>query len=103
MASRDEHSQGRNSDRDNTGRVTVTLGEPGTIPRKVYQNQDHSNPQNDKPESSRRQISEATKEGQHVEKIYLSKEALARVKDAVKRGKLLPENATRDELKAYNK
>src|ERR1041385_6938115 len=43
------------------------------------------------------------KEDHHVEKIYLSKEAIARIRDAVKRGKLLPENAMRDELRAYNK
>jgi len=32
----------------------------------------------------------------------LSKEALAKVRDAVKRGKLLPQDATRDELREYN-
>ena len=33
----------------------------------------------------------------------MSKEAMARVRDAVEHGKLLPENATRDVLRAYNK
>ena len=32
----------------------------------------------------------------------MSKEALAKVTDVVKRGKLLPQDATHDELKAYN-
>src|SRR3954470_19601017 len=100
---RDARSNSKNSDPDNTGQITVTLEEPGTIPRKVFKRLEHSNRRNDEPESSRRQISEAAKEDQHIEKIYLSKEAIARVKDAVKRGKLLPENATRDKFRAYNK
>src|SRR3954471_3720881 len=100
---RDARSNSKNSDPDSTGQITVTLGEPGTIPRKVYKRLEHSNRRSDEPESSKRQTSEAAKEDQHVEKMYLSKEAIARVKDAVKRGKLLPENATRDELRAYNK
>ena len=43
------------------------------------------------------------KEDHHVERIYLSKEAIARVKDIVKHRRILPKNATRDELRAYNK
>src|SRR4051812_38147229 len=43
------------------------------------------------------------KEDHHVERIYLCEEAIARVKDAVKHGRILPENATRDELRAFNK
>ena len=31
----------------------------------------------------------------------MSKETLAKVKDTIKRGKLLPQDATRDELRAY--
>ena len=81
---RDTRSNSKSSDPDNTGQITVTLGEPGTIPRKVFKRQEHSNRKNDEPESSRIQISEAAKEDQHIEKIYLSKEAIARVKDAVK-------------------
>ena len=100
---RDTCSNSRSSDPKNTKQITVTLGEPGTIPRKEFKRQEHSNHKNDEPESSRRQISEAAREDQPTEKIYLSKEAIARVKDAVKRGKLLPEDATRDELRAYNK
>src|SRR3954469_24547027 len=37
------------------------------------------------------------------EKIYLSKESMAMVKEAVALGTLLPSSASRDELRAYNK
>src|ERR1041384_7681498 len=37
------------------------------------------------------------------EKIYLSKESMAMVKEAVALGRLLPPDASRDELRAYNK
>src|SRR4051812_1688707 len=92
----------RSSDPDNTGQLTVTLGEPGTIPRKAFRRQENSNHKDDPPESSSRHTSEASRQAQPTEKIILSKEAITRVKDAVKRGKLLLEDATRDELRAYN-
>jgi septal ring factor EnvC (AmiA/AmiB activator) len=69
----------------------------------VYKVLEHSNHRSDELESSKRQNSGIANEDHHVERIYLSKEAIARVKDVVKRGKLLPENATQDELRAYNK
>ena len=37
------------------------------------------------------------------EKIYLSKESMAMVKEAVALGRLLPPDASRDEIRAYNK
>src|SRR4051812_47107842 len=37
------------------------------------------------------------------ERIFLSKESMAKVRDAVALDKVLPPNATRDELRAYNK
>jgi len=99
----DAHLRSRTSDHDNTGLATFTLGAVGTIPRKVYKGLEHRNHRSDEPESSKRQTSGTAKEDHRVEKIYLSKEAIARVKYAVKHGRLLPENATRDELRAYNK
>ena len=86
---RDVHLGSRTSDPDNTGQVTVTLGTVGTIPKKVYKGLEHSNHRNDEPESSKRQTSGMAKEDHCVERIYLSKEAIARVKDVVKHGRLL--------------
>src|SRR3954464_14264402 len=78
---RDARSNRKNSDPDNAGQITVTLGEPGTIPRKVYKRLEHSNRRSDEPESRKRHTLETAKEDQHIEKIYLSKEAIAKVKD----------------------
>ena len=97
---RDTHLGSRTNDHDKTGPVTVTLGAVGTIPKKVYKGLEHNNHKSDEPESSKRQTSGMAKEDHHVERIYLSKEAIA---DAVKHGGLLPENATHDELRAFNK
>ena len=59
------------------------------------------------------QGSQPSRNGQHAqvaatdepsrEKIYLSKESMAMVKEAVALGRLLPPDASRDELRAYNK
>ena len=80
----------------------MSLGEPGTIPIKVFRRQRQSTQSNDQPGSSRNRGNDNTRQQEQTEKILLSKEALARVKDAVTRGKLLPQDATRDELRAYN-
>src|SRR3954471_19212925 len=42
-------------------------------------------------------------DGPPRESIYLSKESMAMVKEAVALGTLLPSSASRDELRAYNK
>src|SRR4051812_27575512 len=52
---RDTRSNNKKSDPDNTGQVTVTLGEPGTIPKKIYKGMEHNNHRNDEPESSKHQ------------------------------------------------
>ena len=77
------------------------LGEPDTIPIKVFRSQRQSTQSNDKPESSRHQGSDNTRWEDPTENILLSKEALDKVKDTVKRGKLLPQDAIHDELRAY--
>src|SRR3954469_18298081 len=79
---RDNHSNRKDSDPDNTGQVTVMLGEPGTIPKKIYQRVEHSNRKSDEPESSKHQTPGIAKEDHHIKKIYLSKEAIARIRDA---------------------
>ena len=58
---------------------------------------------NNQPSSSRQQASTAAADGSPKERIFLSKEAIAKVKKAVALGRLLPSNASRDELMAYNK
>src|ERR1041384_3949597 len=78
---RDARLSSKTSDPDNTGQVTITLGAPGTIPRKVYKGLEHRNHRSDEPESSKRQTSCTAKEEHRVEKIYLSKEAITKVKD----------------------
>ena len=83
---RDTHLGSRTNDQDKTSPVTVTLGAVGTIPKKVYKVLEHNNHRSDEPESSKRPTSGMAKEDHHVERIYLSKEAIARVKDAVKHG-----------------
>src|SRR4051812_12470948 len=86
---RDNRSNSKDSDPDNTSPVTITLGEPGTLPKKTYKGTEHINHRSGKPESSKPQTPGMEKEDHHIEKIHLSNEALARIKDAVKRGKLL--------------
>ena len=81
----------------------MKMGAPGTIPMKVPQGQELYNHKNGKPSSSKQQASAAAAGDPPTERIFLSKESMARVRDAVEHGKLLPANATRDELRAYNK
>ena len=50
----DAHLSSKTSDPDNTGQVTITLGAPGTIPRKVYKGVEQRNHRSDEPESSKR-------------------------------------------------
>ena len=69
----------------------------------MFKRLERSNHRSNEPESSKRQTSGTVKEDHRVEKIYLSKEAIARVKDAVKHERLLLENTKRDELRAFNK
>ena len=70
---------------------------------KVPQGQELSNHKSGEPASSKQQAPGAAADDRRTEQIFLSKELMARVRDAVEHGKLLPENATRDELRAYNK
>src|SRR3954463_2250934 len=81
----------------------VKLGAVGTIPMKVPQGQEPSNRKSGEPASSKQQAPGAAAADRHTERIFLSKESMARVRDAVEHGKLLPEDATRHELRAYNK
>ena len=81
----------------------MKLGAVGTIPLKVPKGQEPSNHKSSEPASSKKQASGTATDDRRIERIFLSKESMARVRDAVEHGKLLPENATRDELRAYNK
>src|ERR1041385_5322288 len=100
-----------------TGQMIVQLGEPRTIPKKVPVEQGPSNQkssqqpsnkqqapgQGSQPSRSRQQTPVAAAGEPPKEKIYMSKESMAMVKEAVARGWLLPSDATRNELRAYNK
>ena len=59
--------------------------------------------QGSQPSRSRQQSPAAEAVEPPKEKIYLSKESMAMVKEAVALGRLLPPDASRDELRAYNK
>src|SRR4051812_16701959 len=83
--------------------MVVKLGEPGTIPMKVPLGQAPSNQKGSQPSRSKQQAPVVSAGGPPKERIVLSKESMAKVKDAVALGKLLPSSATRDELRAYNK
>ena len=99
----DNQTSGKAKDSGKTGQTIVKLGEPGTIPMKVPQGQELDNHKNGKPSSSKQQAPGAAADDPPTEGIFLSNESMARVRDAVEHGKLLPANATRDELRAYNK
>src|ERR1041385_3022208 len=86
-----------------TNKIVVKLGDVGSIPMKVPQGQEQSNHKSNKPSSSKQQTPSAAVDDPTKERIYLFKESMAKVKDAVEHGKLLPASATRDELRAYNK
>ena len=99
----DNQTSGKAKDSGKTGQTIVKLGEPGTIPMKVPQGQELDNHKNGKPSSSKQQAPAAAADGSPRERIFLTKESLAKVKKAVALGRLLPSNASRDELRAYNK
>ena len=70
---------------------------------KAPQGQAPNSQKDSQPSSSRQQAPTAAADGLPKERIFLSKEAIAKVKKAVALGRLLPSNASRDELRAYNK
>src|SRR4051812_22608601 len=88
-------------DPSNTGQTIVKLGAVGSIPMKVPKGQELNNHKSCDPASNKQQSPGATADDRRTERIFLSKESMARVRDAVEHDKLLPENATRDELRAY--
>src|ERR1041385_7079636 len=59
--------------------------------------------QGGQPSRSRQQTPVVAADEPPREKIYLSKESMAMVKEVVALGRLLPPDASRDELRAYNK
>src|ERR1041385_1254949 len=99
----DNQTNGNTKESGTTSKTVVKLGTVGSIPMKVPQGQEQSNHKSNKPSSSKQQTPGAGVDDPPRERIYLSKESMARVRDAVEHGKLLPASATRDELRAYNK
>ena len=90
----------------NAAARVVQLGEPGTIPKKVpASNQQPKQPPGPgtQPSGNRKQAPAAQTAAPTREKIVLSAESMALVKEAVRLGRLLPIDATRDELTAYTK
>ena len=101
----------------NTRQMVVKLGDVGSIPMKVPLEQAPISQKGSQPSSSKQQApgqgSQPSRSRQQAPvaaadepsrgKIYLSKESMAMVKEAVALGRLLPPDASRDELRAYNK
>src|SRR4051812_22323966 len=67
----------------NTGQMVVKLGEPGSIPMKIPPGQAPSSQKGSQPSSSKQQAPTAPGGGPPKERIVLSKESMAKVKDAV--------------------
>ena len=86
----DNQTNGKANDSGNTGQTIVKLGEVGTIPMKIPQGQELSNHKSGKPACSKQQAPGAVTDDRRTERIFLSKESMARVRDAVEHGKLLP-------------
>src|SRR4051812_7312223 len=87
----------------NTSQMVVKLGAPGTIPMKVPLGKAPKSQKGSQPSSSKKQAPVAAADGPPRERIVLSKESMAKVKEALALDKLLPSSASRDELRAYNK
>src|SRR4051812_47420288 len=99
----DNQTSSQAKDPGNTGRTIVKLGAVGTIPMKVPQGHELSNLKSSEPASSKQQAPGAAADDCHPEQIFMSKESMTRVRDAVEHDKLLPASATRDEPRSYNK
>jgi len=83
--------------------MVVKLGDVGSIPMKVPLEQAPGSQKGSQPSSSKQQAPVAAADGPPRERIVLSKESMAKVKEAVTLGKLLPSSASRNELRAENK
>ena len=87
----------------------MQLGEPGTIPKKVPAGQTPGNQENNQQPrqppgpGNKKQAPAAHADAPTREEIVLSTESMTMVKEAVRLGRILPIDATRDELTAYTK